>query len=292
MYDDILLPTDGSTAAEHALSAVTPIAEQYDATVHLLTAFDLSEVTPSLREQARSQLHDHGTAAIERLAATASQLESEMAVIETMQPVHEAILEYAEDHEIDLIAMGTHNPGTLRRFTMGSVTRRTVRSSDCPVLVVGEDTTVSANPQGILLPTDGSAAAAGSATHALELCEAFEATLHVINVVDLTGPWSTIESSDLLLAFEAAGKQAVDAIIERADDRDIASVQTSVISGYPAESIVDYVEQRPIDLVVMGTHGRSGIERALLGSVTEAVIGNAAVPVFTVKQTDSIESAE
>lgn len=283
MYDDILLPTDGSDAAERALAAVVPLAARVDATIHVLHVYDLGEIPPAWRDEAGEQLASHGQELVSRLAAEAGDTDTTTAVVDTTGPIHESIIGYADDHDIDLIAMGARNLSGIRRFAIGSVTRRTLRLGDHPILAVGEDAEVGGVPSTVLLATDGSSAAAAAADHALELCAAFDAGLHVVNVVDVTGPWSTMESSDLLLAFEAAGKEAVDAVIERAEAGGIRSVQSSVLSGRPAEAIVEYAADRGVTLIVMGTHGRTGFERAIIGSVAEGVIGSAGVPVLAVK---------
>lgn len=284
MYDDILIPTDGTPVATRALEAVLPLATAVDARIHALHVVDLASVSPSLREVAADGLTDQATRHVEAVAtaARADDLEAETAVLETADPIHDAIVSYAIDHGIDCIAMGTRAPTGFERMTMGSVTRRTVRTAPIPVLTVTPAATVGAL-EHVLLPTDGSDPATAAATQAVELSVALDASLHVINVVDTSGPWATLESSELLVAFEAAGREAVDAVIEQADDRGVRSIQSSVLEGTPAEMIIEYASDHDIDAAVMGTHGRTGLDRMLLGSVTEAVISGADIPVLSVK---------
>lgn len=287
MYDDILVPTDGTAVAEQALEAVMPIATAAGATIHVLHVVDLSPVSPSQRSLASEALGDQATTHTEGLAASAGdgEVQVETAVVETTEPVHEAIVEYATGHGIDLIAMGTRAPTGLERLTVGSVTRRTLRTATQPVLTVTPMASVG-GLEAVLHPTDGSAAAEAGADVALGLCSMTEAGLHVINVVDESGPWSTLETSDLLVAFEAMGREAVDVVIERAEDAGLSSVQASVLEGDPADVIVEYADERDVDAIVLGTHGRRGLDRVLLGSVAEAVVARAPVPVIVARSTD------
>lgn len=285
MYADILVPIDGTETADRALEAVLPLARRFDATIHLLHVYDLSQVTPGLRDEAREALRDHasGLLADPGEAVEAAGLTAISEVDESVGPVHTAISEYASNAGVDLIAMGTAADTGLATFAVGSTTRRTLRQAEQPILTVGPSARLSDDLDDVLLATDGSVGAATAADHALDLCETFDATLHIVNVVDVTGPWSTLEASDLLVAFEAAGREAVNEVIDRAERRDIDSVQSSVLNGRPSRVITEYARDRAVDLVTMGTHGRSGLDRVLLGSVSEGVIARADVPVLAVK---------
>lgn len=288
MFEHILVPTDGSDLSKRAMEAVVPLASTFGSTIHVVHVLSMGEISPALRDETRDELTERGQAitAEVRDVATEAELETTVEVIETTGSIHETLVEYAGDHDIDLLAMGTSSPTGLSRFVMGSITRRTLRAVDAPVLTVNPDTRLSSRVDSILHPTDGSAGSAAAAGYAIDLAEAFDASLHVINVVDVTGPWETLESDQLISSFEMAGQEAVDSIIERAEQRSIPSVQASVLDGTPSEITIEYATDKNVDLIVMGTHGRSGLDRVLLGSVAERVIGNATKPVLTVKSTE------
>lgn len=135
----------------------------------------------------------------------------------------------------------------------------------------------------ILFPTDGSDATHRALTHALDLAEQYGATLHVLSVVS-GDPYRTDSGHD---AATESAQRAVDAVATRVRD-DVTAV-TEVRKGAPHEEILTYADENGIDMLVMGTHGRTGVERALLGSVTERVVRTADVPVVTVRSTDEIE---
>ncbi|WP_144901121.1 universal stress protein [Halobellus captivus] len=142
----------------------------------------------------------------------------------------------------------------------------------------------------ILVPTDGSAASEGAVEHAIELAKQYGATLHALYVID-TGAYSAMEvGSDIVVeALREEGNQAVDRVVEEAEAAGV-TVETSVQTGIAHRTIVQYAADEGVDLVVMGTHGRTGVGRFLLGSVAEKVVRTAEVPVMTVRsQAEELE---
>ena len=135
----------------------------------------------------------------------------------------------------------------------------------------------------ILVPTDGSETAAEAVIHALDLATQYDATLHVLSVVD-PRQFSTVgaDPSSVLAAVEEGAREAVEEVGAPATETDVP-VETAVRRGSPARTITEYATDNDVDLVVMGTHGRSGLDRYLLGSVTERVVRTAPVPVLTVR---------
>lgn len=138
--------------------------------------------------------------------------------------------------------------------------------------------------QRILVPTDGSDAAANAAAHAIDLAGLAEAELHVLHVVDTGALASTVDAEMLYGALEEAGRTAIEDLRERARAAGIEPVVGSLARGAPHRAILDYVDEHDVDLLVMGTHGRTGLDRYLLGSVTEKVVRLSPVPVLTVSQ--------
>lgn len=138
----------------------------------------------------------------------------------------------------------------------------------------------------ILIPTDGSDPAKPAVEMALRLAKTHGATLHILFIVDQPTSVSGIGEGfsgldNLLDAIEEEGHQATDAIAKQARDRDIETT-TTVRRGNPPEDILTYANEHNIDVIIMGTHGRTGVKRALLGSVTEDVVRHSEIPVLTV----------
>jgi len=138
----------------------------------------------------------------------------------------------------------------------------------------------------ILLPTDGSAGSESVIDHAASLARTHDATVHAVYVMDtasladlpMESSWEGVthslrEEGDL--ALEAAKRRVPEEI----------PVETAVLEGSPARDIVDYATTNDVDLIVMGTHGRAGLDRWLLGSVAERVVRTSPVPVLTVRVT-------
>jgi len=144
----------------------------------------------------------------------------------------------------------------------------------------------------ILVPTDGSPAATAAIEHAVDLAKTYDATIHALYVVDASA-FSSIEAgSELVIdALDEEGQRAVEEVTDAAAEAGV-DIETHVVSGTAYRRILDYIDSEDVDLVVMGTHGRSGVERFLLGSVTERVVRTADVPVLTIRHRDEKEKAE
>lgn len=141
--------------------------------------------------------------------------------------------------------------------------------------------------EDILIPTDGSSGMADVSEHALGLGELCEATVHVLYVIDETA-YATVPDearSQIRDALRGDGEDATKVIAERAIERNLA-VTREVRWGDPAVSIIAHAVENDIDLIVMGTRGKTGFERYLLGSVAEKVIRVSPVPVVTVHAGD------
>ena len=140
----------------------------------------------------------------------------------------------------------------------------------------------------ILLPTDGSDAADAAVENAISLAAKYDSTLHVLYVADTTEYSTVTFEDDVVDPLEQEGEGVVDGVVQRADAEGVVA-RGVVMQGGVFETIQNYVADEGIDAIVMGTHGRRGLGRALLGSVTERVVRTSDVPVLTVRQTDADE---
>ena len=141
----------------------------------------------------------------------------------------------------------------------------------------------------ILVPTDGSDAARRALRQAIDLASQYDATVHALYVKD-TSAYASLEGAgaSVVTAMEAEGERAVAEVERVARDAGL-EVVTAMTEGAPHRAIVEYVADHDVDLVVMGTHGRSGLERYVLGSVTERVVRSSPVPVLTVRGPEASE---
>jgi len=292
MYDHILVPTDGSEHADRAADHATLLAEAFDATVHLLRIVDIEAVAGPFSaggvddDYVEQRTVDEREALAEQQAKLAESVQVE-ATVATGNPAEE-ILEHVRETDIDLVVMGTHGRRGLRRYLTGSVAERVLRLSPVPVLTVraAEASAVGSGYGDILVPTDGSERAAAAVAHALAVADAYGGTVHAVNVVNVGDVATGAEAgvpAEFLEELEAAGADATEAVADEARAAGV-SVVTEVLTGRPKHELLAYIEDHDIDLAVMGTHGRTGLDRVLLGSTAEALVRRAEVPVLTVSE--------
>jgi len=284
MYGAILVPTDGSTAATRATDGALALAERFDASVHAVHFVRRDTFPADVEDEATKELVARGDALVSAIADSGDDRDVPVRtqVRATTRAIHREIVDYVADHDIDLVVMGTHGRTKLNRLILGSIAERTLRRSPVPVLTVHDETVLDAAFERILVPTDGSGPADDAVDHAIRLAVAADAAIHVVHVVDRTVVPDEETGGPVLESLEAVGRAAVEDVIARAEAAGVHSVEASVLSGAPAQAIVDYAADRDADLVVMGTHGRSGVDRYLLGSVTEKVVRLAEAPVLSV----------
>jgi len=139
----------------------------------------------------------------------------------------------------------------------------------------------------ILLPTDGAAEMDAVIEHAVSLAAVHGAEIHALYALDTAafGALPMETSADAMASMlEEEGEAALEAVETAAGDD--VPVSREVVDGSPSRRIVQYAREQPIDVIVMGTHGRGGLDRLLLGSVAERVVRRSPVPVLTVRVAD------
>lgn len=136
--------------------------------------------------------------------------------------------------------------------------------------------------QDILVPTDGSEGSRRAVDHAIDIAATYDAMLHVLFVVDTRSLPADVDAGLIYDALEGTGREAVDEVTRQAVAADV-DVEASLATGSVHRAILDYAAEHDVDLVVMGTHGRTGLDRYLLGSVAEKVVRLSPVPVMTVR---------
>jgi nucleotide-binding universal stress UspA family protein len=198
----------------------------------------------------------------------------------------ETILDYADDHDVDVISMGTHGRTGLDRYVAGSVTERVVRLADVPVLTVRATgrSPSDVSYDEVLVPTDGSEAAAAAIDHGLAIAQSTHARVHAVNIVDVgdvAARPNYTPPTELMDSLESEGEAATDRIATEARERGLDAT-TEVREGFPASDLLDYADEHDIDLIAMGTAGHTGLGRYLLGSTTERIVRHAEMPVLAV----------
>jgi len=139
--------------------------------------------------------------------------------------------------------------------------------------------------EDILLPTDGSSATVQALDHALAIAEGRDTTIHVLYVLDKRHYLAAADDTkdEIRRSLSEEGERALEDARVRIEDSGI-DVKTRTVEGIPHKTIVDYATEEAVDLVVMGTHGKTGRDRvASLGSTTERVVKNSGTPVLVVE---------
>lgn len=299
-YDTILVPTDGSDHALRAARYGAQLADAFDATLHVLTVVDVqAAIGPfnagGLDSKDRERLERNATDVLEDVLRTVDSAGDVESAVLTGTPRAE-ILDYAADQNVDFVAMGTQGRTGVDRYVTGSVAEGVVRKAAVPVLTVRatEETPAVADVDDILVPTDGSPYADAAVAHALALGERFSArihALHVVNVGAAAANPSYEPPTTHLEDLRSQGEAATEAIADRAHAVDL-DAETHVEYGLPASYILDYAREHEIGLIAMGTAGRTGLNRFLLGSTTERVIRHADRPVLAVNARDGTSAKE
>jgi nucleotide-binding universal stress UspA family protein len=178
------------------------------------------------------------------------------------------ILEEAEEIQPQLIIMGRHGRTGLDRMVMGSVTAKIIGHSHFNVLVVPGQTTLVFHR--LLIASDGSLCSDAAWEEALSITRSAGSSLLAVSVArDDSAVTRTEETLQRLR--EAAARAGV-------------SLETQMLRGRPFEAILNAAAMKEVDLIILGSHGRTGLKRLLLGSVSERVIGLASCPVLVVKR--------
>ena len=287
MYKSIVVGYDESLYSKAALAEVSQRIKKNGGSITLVHAvyFDQEEfaILPSQMEK-RLEIGAH----ICRTAKTDVQAEYgldgsiESLVCEGEPP--EIIVDTARGKNADLIALGTYGRRGLKRLLMGSVTSQVILNSPCDVLVVKKQCDkCTGSYSSLLVPFDGSASSEKALARACALAKADGAELSVLYVIPRYEEMMDFFKTDTIKKslFQEAEK-----IIEKAKKLAAAQgaqIKAVVQEGHAGEKIVEIADKLKNDVIVMGTHGWRGVNKAIMGSTAERIIANASCPVLIVK---------
>jgi nucleotide-binding universal stress UspA family protein len=287
VFEEILFPTDGSDGAAFAFEHVLDLAARHDATVHVL---NVADTTQNGLLKIRGDDVDALEAEGDRIVREAAEQADEQGVDTVTDVVrgepYREIVDYAEQHGLELIVMPTHGRRGLERFLLGSTSERVVRRADVPVLTMrpDDDVTVSHPYQDVLVPTDGSDCANQALAIGVDIADAEDAALHLLSVIAITALGSDVRPDIQLEMLEESAHELLDEAAAFADDAGVDAASTTVeYAPSIHQAILTYIDDHEVDLVVVGTHGRTGFDRYVLGSVTEYLVRTSPIPVLTVR---------
>ncbi|MFA9503381.1 universal stress protein [Natrinema sp. H-ect1] len=286
MASRILVPTDGSDAATAALEHALDIAADRELTVHLLTVADTNQPSITrLGTEVVDALELEGSEIVSDAADRADERGVSYVKDVTQGDPRDVIVEYATGDEFDRVAMGTHGRRGLGEYVLGNVTDHVVNRSDVPVLTVraAEDARATYPYENVLVPTDGSDHATAALEEAASIAADCGATVHLLSVVDELPEVLDTGSAALSAGVEENVQAVLDEAAATARDAGVDDVTTTIASGSVAREITAAADSTAADLIVMGTHGHTGLDRHLLGSFTERVMRTSPVPVLTTR---------
>jgi nucleotide-binding universal stress UspA family protein len=280
-YKKILVAVDGSESSRNALLQAFRLA--VDEKCWITVTSVVPPLTGDLDLTGVKDIHGALAKPCEEALRDAERLAQEEGVlIKTVceeGETYERIVDLADGSNADVIVMGRRGLTKVARAMIGSVTARVIGHTQRDVLVVPAEAVLGWKK--ILVATDGSRFSTLAIGKAIDFAAAYGGSLVAVSVVDVP------------TEFYAEAPQAVDDMVRKAKEYTAAVRKQAEAAGVKAETyvgeaeafeaIVKLARDREVDMIVVGSHGRTGLRRLLMGSVTEKVIGHAPCPVLVVK---------
>lgn len=282
MYSKILVPLDGSSLSEQVLPHAQKLSQCFDAPVDFVCAVEIEEVPEAIVADAQQDCGKY----LQRIADSSALELKPGCVVKPGIPA-EVILDQAEAEEGTLIVMATHGYSGLQRWILGSVAHKVVQAATTPVLLIPAG---AKSPEGgmveferIIVPLDGSPAAEHILPYATALCKAFDSEIILLRAYIARFPGSTIRMHEVTQIVRDSAENYLQEKVRQLQSNGVEKVSYEVLHGIPAEQITDFALRTPNSLTAMCTHGRHGVGRWLLGSVTDAVIHSSEEPVLVIR---------
>ncbi len=307
MYTRIIVPLDGSDLAEQILPYVQWLGKSVPSSIELLriVAHSSADLTDSVHEVYRHRVSENiKSAAQDYLGKIAVSLREQGLTVATS--VHEgepasSIVRGAERGPDALIAMSTHGRSGIARWLFGSVTYKLLHTTANPLLIVRSldgVTEPDVELKTVLVPLDGSTMAEGALSHVVPLAKALSLKVYLVRVEASLGEYqeymayrqvdsaATVYAGPIEEFSKEAGARAMGylhGIKEKLVRQGVFSIEEHLLQGHAAGTIVDFARDTPGCMVAMSTHGRSGVERWVLGSVADRVARHSGVPVLIIR---------
>lgn len=296
MFKRIIVPLDGSDLAEIAIRPALELARISGGEIILISVPVYRPVvvpgamgygvpqTESTLEVGREEVEQY----LAQVRRKHLQADVKMRTMVLSGDAAGAIVDSAEEEEADLIAMTTHGYSGLTRWMLGSVTERVLRAAPCPVLVMRHDTPIN----HVLITLDGSRWAEEALEPALHVARCFKSKVTLLRA-DTEEQLNALEMGLLRMAGSALARGvaqddkcfACDYVEQIAEQYQQPGEEIAAIAplGKPAEVILETIEKEGVDLIAIATHGYSGLERWVFGSVTEKVLRKADCAMLIVR---------
>jgi len=300
MYSKILIPLDGSKAAEKVLPFARILAATLKLPIELLAVVDIAAATAHIvADKARyldtimAEGENASREYLDEIAATFPGMHVSCKV-ERGRPA-DVIIERAEAEQGTLIAMATHGRSGINRWMMGSVAEKVLRGTTAPLFLVRANREAGidlvASIKSIVVPLDGSELAESVLPTVCEVAKTLDLDIVLCRAYELAAT-AYYGSEDYLPKYDEMLREMKEDVegylkekVEALKAAGLSKASWVALEGAGAEEIVRYANKHHDALVAMCTHGRSGVKRWALGSVTEKVVRHAEEPVLVVHAT-------
>jgi nucleotide-binding universal stress UspA family protein len=299
----MLVPLDGSKTAESALPYARALAERLDADVELLVVVDLGGISGSVSADEVAKLNDVQASRkpdeyLTKVAKTFPQARARFRV--ERGTAASIIIDEAAVDKDTLIIMASHGRSGIHRWLLGSVAEKVLRGTSNPLLLIRASEKAPAEGQAtlrsIVVPLDGSKLGELALAPALELARFLGTEVVLVRAYEFpatayyraddfpSGAAAFIPSyAELVEEMSREAREYLDVKVKEISAREPVRVRAEIIEGPAAERIIDLARNAAGSLIAMSTHGRSGLKRWILGSVTEKVARHAESPVLIIR---------
>lgn len=301
MFRRILVPLDGSKTAESALPCARALAERLDTDVELLEVIDLVEISGSASADKVVLLNN--VRASRRPDEYLTQIAKSFPRVRTHCRVEQGtpaavIIDAAAADKETLIIMASHGRSGIRRWLLGSVAEKVLRGTSNPLLLIraSEQAPAESTLRSIVVPLDGSKAGELALAPALELARSMKIEIVLVRTYELPAtaycraddyPASAAafipSYAELIEEMSREAREYLDAKVKELSAREPVRVRAEILEGPAAERIIDLARNTTGSLIAMSSHGRSGVQRWALGSITERVVRHSDNPVLVVR---------
>jgi nucleotide-binding universal stress UspA family protein len=272
----LLLSADGSEFSEGATREAISLAKKCSSKLYALSVVETNPEYESLAPQLVEKEIEKARALLTSIEERAAKEGVDcVTTVRQGEYPYSYIIQEAAKQSAEMIIMGRRGRTGLKRLVMGSVTAKVIGHAPCDVLVVPKDAKVELRK--ILLATDGSHYSENAAVKAIGIAKRSSAHLAVVSVVPSEGisPMDVVQPEMHRKLSVEKGQKAAECYVDgvrKMAEREGVKVAGSTPYGRPYQAITDYAIKRKIDLIVIGSHGKAGLERLLMGSVAERVI--------------------
>jgi len=298
MYSKVLIPLDGSKTAEKVLPYARHLAGKLKIPIELLAVIDIAEMATHIAaEKARylnTMIEDGVRASTTYLRGIATTFpDANVTCTVEKGRAEDTIIERGEADSSLLITMATHGRSGLNRFLLGSVAEKVLRGSTNPLLLIraadeakGEG---EARLTSIVVPLDGSELAESVLPGVATLAKMLDLEVVLFRAYHI--PYNAYGGDDgymvnydeLLTSVRDESNEYLEKKVAELKKLGVAKVSAATKEGFPGDEIIALGRRTPDNLIAMCSHGRSGVRRFVLGSVTETVVRHSGDPVLVVR---------